>query len=305
MSALFGTKAKIAAARRIADADQRAGRLMAMGLQFLEANRLKQAYECFDEGYQATLDSRSGEPAIRYVAAYCAAHAAHCSGLRFEFLVAKKWAEISLSQDENYAKAYEMLGKAEFGLGNVAAAHEHFLRSLRLNAAADETDPGIPQGISFFIGQLRDDPGVFAFAGVDEMVDAIERELKDPTAEASKQESEGEPLGMTGDETASQEAAQSASVLNLHEAIDSGDIDQLRELLHKGADANATDHRGWTALFFAVYQRNADAARSLLEAGADPNVSTAGGIMPLDEALRDGDAGLVQLLSSHGAEARS
>ena len=54
-------------------------------------------------------------------------------------------------------------------------------------------------------------------------------------------------------------------------AAKNGDIKKIRNLLFSGADVNARDNEGWTALMYAVrFQKNADATEVLLKNGASP-----------------------------------
>lgn len=52
-------------------------------------------------------------------------------------------------------------------------------------------------------------------------------------------------------------------------AADAGRHELLRELLDRGAEIDAADYRGWTALFYAVANQDLEAVRLLVEAGAD------------------------------------
>jgi hypothetical protein len=59
-----------------------------------------------------------------------------------------------------------------------------------------------------------------------------------------------------------------ASVQQLHQAILQGDATAISKLLETGADANARDGTGRTALKLALSYHQVDAARILLRAGA-------------------------------------
>lgn len=155
MPPLFGVKAKIKRTKRIADPDQRAGTLLLLGSRYLDAGRLNSAFECFSAGYREATESGSGERPVRLVAAYCAAHASHIRGLKWDFVIAKIFAQSAIEQAEDYAKGHEMMGKAEFGLGHFQAAKEELLLALKLNSEADEFDPGINQGIATFMTNVQ------------------------------------------------------------------------------------------------------------------------------------------------------
>lgn len=120
----------------------------------------------------------------------------------------------------------------------------------------------------------------------------------------------------------------------LHEAAMAGDAGQVEQLLHEGADINASDAIGtalhWaimsgqpnivqlllargaepnatgplgTPLFLAAVNGNTDAIGLLLEHGADPNALTkAGGSAPLHEAARRKRVAIVGLLIEAGAD---
>jgi len=80
-----------------------------------------------------------------------------------------------------------------------------------------------------------------------------------------------------------------------------GDARSVGLLLDKGADPNAKNDAGATALLWAVDEP--EATRLLLEGGADPNIRSADGLTPLLLAAdhRGSDA-IVKLLLDHGAK---
>ena len=120
----------------------------------------------------------------------------------------------------------------------------------------------------------------------------------------------------------------------LHEAAMAGDVGQVEQLLHEGADINESDAIGtalhWAImsgrpnivqlllargaepnatgplgapLFLAAVNGNTDAVGLLLEHGADPNgLTKAGGSTPLHEATRGKQVAIVGLLLDAGAD---
>ncbi|MEU8245119.1 ankyrin repeat domain-containing protein [Nonomuraea sp. NPDC048916] len=74
-------------------------------------------------------------------------------------------------------------------------------------------------------------------------------------------------------------------------------------LLAAGADVNARENGGWTALLWAAANGHADAAKVLIEAGAGIDDTNDDGDTPLTLAARRGALGVVRLLLEHGADA--
>ncbi len=59
--------------------------------------------------------------------------------------------------------------------------------------------------------------------------------------------------------------------LQLIEAAKKGDTVSIKALLEAGADVNAKDNDGLTALMWAAVRGHTETAQALLEAGADVN----------------------------------
>jgi ankyrin repeat protein len=76
----------------------------------------------------------------------------------------------------------------------------------------------------------------------------------------------------------------------------------VKELLRRGADANARDSQGRTALMFAVINVHADTVKALLEHGADVNVKADDGGTALMLAACGGDAEIARALLDEGAD---
>src|SRR5262249_34074755 len=81
-----------------------------------------------------------------------------------------------------------------------------------------------------------------------------------------------------------------------------GNIEGMRLLLEKGAEVNAKDGAGETALMFACTSGNADAVRLLIERGADVKVKSKRNETALGFAGTSGVQASVALLLAKGAE---
>ncbi|MGW0806408.1 ankyrin repeat domain-containing protein [Nonomuraea sp. NPDC002799] len=74
-------------------------------------------------------------------------------------------------------------------------------------------------------------------------------------------------------------------------------------LLAGGADVNARESGGWTALLWAASNGHAATAKVLIEAGAEADAANDDGDTPLSLAARRGALGVVQTLLEAGADA--
>jgi uncharacterized protein len=86
-----------------------------------------------------------------------------------------------------------------------------------------------------------------------------------------------------------------------------GRPDVVAALLAAGADVQAADERGYTALFCACYNPETDCGHpqvveQLLQAGADKEACIGFGVRPLMYAAGNGEAGVVQALLRAGAD---
>lgn len=81
------------------------------------------------------------------------------------------------------------------------------------------------------------------------------------------------------------------------------DVAEVRRLIQLGADVNATQADGATALHWAAYHRDEDMAEFLLSSGANPAIANRNGSTPLWLAANQGDAGLIEVLLEGGADA--
>ena len=88
---------------------------------------------------------------------------------------------------------------------------------------------------------------------------------------------------------------------NLAAAAMVGDTAQVQRFLKEGADVNAKDDQGKTALILAVERGHLEVVKLLLENHADVNV-TASGETALDIAKREGSNEMYTVLRSNGAK---
>ncbi len=77
----------------------------------------------------------------------------------------------------------------------------------------------------------------------------------------------------------------------------------VRRLLKDGADVNAVQADGATALQWAAYHGDTDMAAQLLKAGADPELANRNGSTPLWLAASQGNSAMIETLLEGGADA--
>ena len=99
-------------------------------------------------------------------------------------------------------------------------------------------------------------------------------------------------------------AAQGDGMTALHWAAQTGDRQLAEVLVYAGARLDAGTRIGrYTALHIAAREGRHEVAQVLIEAGADPGATTSNsGATPLHLAARSGDAGLISLLIEHGSD---
>jgi uncharacterized protein len=100
-------------------------------------------------------------------------------------------------------------------------------------------------------------------------------------------------------------AAMAANAATLADAAEQGDKARVGSLLDKGADANARQADGMTALHWAVYRDDSDMAALLVRAGADVNAENGYGVPPLSLAAANANANIVSILLDAGADANA
>ncbi len=82
--------------------------------------------------------------------------------------------------------------------------------------------------------------------------------------------------------------------------IRTGDLGALKTALRQGANPNAADPRGTSALHYAALYSSGEAMAALIQAGARVNAANRAGVTPLFTAL--GDLAKVKLLVEKGAD---
>ncbi len=80
------------------------------------------------------------------------------------------------------------------------------------------------------------------------------------------------------------------------------DVEAVRQQIAAGADVNALEADGTSALIWAAYQASPELVSMLLKAGADPNHANNFGVTPLLQASRYGDAATIKVLLDGGAD---
>ena len=91
----------------------------------------------------------------------------------------------------------------------------------------------------------------------------------------------------------------------LVDAVKSGDVATARALVAKGADVNAPEPDGTTALHWAVQRNDVDLVSRLLRAGAKVNVKNSFGVSPMSEAALAANPVLIDRLLAAGADVES
>lgn len=94
----------------------------------------------------------------------------------------------------------------------------------------------------------------------------------------------------------------SESVTGLRSAVEDGFTERIQLMLNNGADVDAIDIGGYTALTIAAEMGQESAARILLENGADVNLARRNGYTALHLASEQGDESIAALLVEHGAD---
>ena len=91
-------------------------------------------------------------------------------------------------------------------------------------------------------------------------------------------------------------------VITMRRAVSHGDIDTVKSLLDGGADIEAIDEDGRSALMLAAYHGNYEIMELLLDRGADVNAKDHFGWSALMEAAFYNDSTAMDFLLDNGAE---
>ena len=97
-------------------------------------------------------------------------------------------------------------------------------------------------------------------------------------------------------------SAVAAARATLADAAEQRDKTSVTTLLKAGADVNATQVDGTTALHWATYNDDAETVALLVRAGANVNAVNRYGMPPLAQACINGNAAIVKLLLDAGAD---
>ena len=98
-------------------------------------------------------------------------------------------------------------------------------------------------------------------------------------------------------------AGEAAAQSPLFEAVKQGDRTQVQALVERGADVDAPEVDGTTALHWAVHRDHGDIVALLIGAGADVTAANRYGVAPIALASLNGSASMLARLLAAGADA--
>jgi ankyrin repeat protein len=129
------------------------------------------------------------------------------------------------------------------------------------------------------------------------MTQALLAAIRAGDVEAARREATAEALQSRGE----------GGATPLMLAAGRGDAAMVAALVAAGADVNAADERGFTALYYGSYNPDEDrgypdVVQALVDAGADKEAKIGYGVRPLMYAAGNGEAGVVEVLLRAGAD---
>src|SRR5688572_28574880 len=93
-----------------------------------------------------------------------------------------------------------------------------------------------------------------------------------------------------------------AAVASLADAVENQDSAAVRALLEKGANVNAPQADGMTALHWAAYHDEVGTAKLLIAVGADAKAASRYGVTPIALACTNGNTAIVELVLEAGED---
>ena len=132
----------------------------------------------------------------------------------------------------------------------------------------------------------------------------VGKKLVERSRTVKSRESDRPKNGLKGHETLPPGRLQEKTdtQVQILEAAKKGDTKRAEELIEKGADVNAKDVHGETALMKAIMCARIEIITILIEKGADVNARDKNGRTALRWATERGLTGTVKLLRAHGAK---
>ena len=90
--------------------------------------------------------------------------------------------------------------------------------------------------------------------------------------------------------------------ISIHEAVNNGNVEAVKQHLAAGADVNAKDDSNITPLLWAINNSHEEIVELLISKGADVNFKDIAGQTPLDWAESGKFTEIADLLRKHGGK---